>query len=301
MTQDAEVRAAAFARLAELKERHGEILPVALLVRGFVVGEERIPFVNRPRGIFRPRQCDYPLSVKTAPPTRDSTYDYEDDWSDAHRGLLYEYRQRDPTLPDNRRLAAAKRDRVPLIYFLGVSKGNYLAEFVRVVHADDRGVTLQVASPGLVEGTEVAEGEGTVPEYRTRTMRDRVHRAQFRARVLIAYRSQCALCRLRLRPLLDAAHIVPDSEGGRPVVANGLSLCKIHHAAFDENFLGIRPEGVIEIHTTVLDQEDGPMLRHGLQKLHGRKIVTPYRQRDRPDPAALEGRYEQFRAARPDL
>jgi predicted restriction endonuclease len=34
--------------------------------------------------------------------------------------------------------------------------------------------------------------------------------------------------------LLDAAHIVADSEEGPPAIQNGLSLCKIHHAAFDQ-------------------------------------------------------------------
>jgi hypothetical protein len=41
-------------------------------------------------------------------------------------------------------------------------------------------------------------------------------------------------------PLASTAHILPDSHPrGAPVVPNGLSLCKLHHAAFDRNILGV--------------------------------------------------------------
>ena len=89
---------------------------------------------------------------------------------------------------------------------------------------------------------------------------------------MLAYNESCAVCSLHHRELLDAAHIIPDSDPlgrGVPVVANGLALCKIHHAAYDANILGIRPDYVVEIHHRLLDEIDGPMLRHGLQKHHG--------------------------------
>ena len=51
----------------------------------------------------------------------------------------------------------------------------------------------------------------------------RLHQATFRERVLHAYRTSCAICRLRHRELLDAAHILPDGHPrGEPVVPNGL-------------------------------------------------------------------------------
>ena len=296
-SRDARVRAAAFVRLAELKQLHGEVLPFDVLREGFSCDGERIAFVNRPRGIWRPRQCAWPLSLKTSPPRADNRYGYGDAWSDARGGLLYDYRDRNPDLPENRALAAAGPHRVPLIYFFGVARARYLAEFpVFVVHADDLAGRVVLHPEGA---DRVAEGEEALREYRIRGMRARLHQARFRERVLDAYRSQCALCRLRLRPLLDAAHILPDSEGGRPAVSNGLSLCRIHHAAFDRMFLGIRPEGRIEIHTSILHEEDGPMLRYGLQELHGLRIEMPRRPGDRPDPEALGERYERFRLARP--
>ena len=65
--------------------------------------------------------------------------------------------------------------------------------------------------------------------------------------MLHAYRDHCAFCSLKHRELLDAAHILPDNEGGRASVSNGLSLCKIHHAAFDKNILGINEDFRIEV------------------------------------------------------
>ena len=75
-------------------------------------------------------------------------------------------------------------------------------------------------------------------------------------------------------------------------------MCKLHHAAFDRNILGIRPDHVVEIRHDVLEEIDGPMLRHGLQDLHGsRLMVLPKRKTEEPDPEFLGMRYEAFREA----
>ena len=114
--------------------------------------------------------------------------------------------------------------------------------------------------------------------------------------VLSAYKDQCALCRLRHRELLDAAHIIPDTEpGGDPIVKNGIALCKLHHAAFDNFFIGIRPDFRVIVREDMLKETDGPMLRHGLQGLHNTKLIVPRRQNLRPDPELLERRWERFK------
>jgi predicted restriction endonuclease len=59
-------------------------------------------------------------------------------------------------------------------------------------------------------------------QYAQATVRRRLHQPVFRERVLLAYSLQCALCGLRHPELLDAAHIKEDSEGGQPVVPNGV-------------------------------------------------------------------------------
>jgi putative restriction endonuclease len=129
-------------------------------------------------------------------------------------------------------------------------------------------------------------------------MRERVHQPIFRAKVIRAYDVQCAMCRLKHAELLDAAHILPDThERGLPVVTNGLSLCKIHHAAFDNNIVGIRPDLVVEVRREVLLEIDGPMLKHGLQEMNGARLTVPRHRSLQPDTARLEERYAQFRLA----
>ena len=114
-------------------------------------------------------------------------------------------------------------------------------------------------------------------------------------RVLAAYRQMCAMCRLRHVELLDAAHILPDSDpDGMPTVSNGLALCKLHHAAFDSHLVGVRPGGLIVVRSDLLRETDGPMLRHGLQGLNGQKIETPIRSELRPSEDFLARRFELF-------
>ena len=70
-------------------------------------------------------------------------------------------------------------------------------------------------------------------------------------RVVPAYSSQCAICRLKELRLLDAAHIVSDLDegGGEPTVQNGLSLCAIHHRAFDQ----VSGRSLARLHRPCLD------------------------------------------------
>ena len=67
--------------------------------------------------------------------------------------------------------------------------------------------------------------------------------------MLLAYETRCAICTLKHGSLLDAAHIVPDTEELASDDPNGLALCKIHHAAYDQNMLGITPDYRVEIAT----------------------------------------------------
>jgi putative restriction endonuclease len=128
--------------------------------------------------------------------------------------------------------------------------------------------------------------------------RRRLHQPAFRARVLMAYAGTCAMCKLRHAELLDAAHILPDTHPrGVPVVPNGLALCKIHHAAYDTNILGVRRDLVIEVQPKVLHEIDGPMLRYGLQDLASSRLIVPTSRREQPDPERLVERYEGFQRA----
>ncbi len=303
MDHDHRVRLAAFAWLQGEVDLHSDVLPRSTLVEGFVLDGSRVPLLG-PQGIFKPKVLpEMPLSITTAPKGP-----YEDRFGPD--GLLYAYRGTDPQHHENVGLRKAMARRAPLVYFHGLLPGKYLAAWpVFVVRDDLRKLTFTIAvddarhaSSGLehaVLGLATSDQETGVNarrEYITATFRQRLHQRAFRERVLRAYREQCALCRLRHEELLDAAHIIADTESeGDPVVQNGLALCKLHHAAYDRHFLTVRPDYVIEVRQDVLDEEDGPMLLHGLKGLNQQRIVLPRSSELHPDPARLERRYERFR------
>jgi len=82
---------------------------------------------------------------------------------------------------------------------------------------------------------------------------------------------------------------------GDPVVVNGLSLCKIHHAAFDSNIIGVTPDYMIKVREDILLESDGPMLKYGIQGLQNQKIILPNNKNMWPDRDRLSIRYAKFR------
>ncbi len=97
--------------------------------------------------------------------------------------------------------------------------------------------------------------------------------------------------------LLDASHILDDRHiMGQPVVPNGLALCKIHHAALDQNIIGVSPDFRISIREDVLAEIDGPMLKHGIQALDGQRLTVPRQRAAASSRERLQIRYSQFRA-----
>lgn len=195
----------------------------------------------------------------------------------------------------------AKDHRFPLIWWQGVQGGGYSALYPIYLVEEERSELQFVVDIDAVPQTDLAWPSVDADidaSYRQRLTRLRLHQRPFRAAVLRAYRTACAVCSFRHSELLDAAHIKEDGAGGLPVVINGLTLCKMHHAAYDRKILGITPEYEVRINAEILREIDGPMLRHGIQEFHRRPLmVLPDRPRDRPDRSLLEARYEAFRAA----
>lgn len=296
---DTDLRAAAFAYLDLLDQRRPGPVRFEDLA-AFTFGGERIPLLDRQRGIRKPRQLDAALSFRTVHAARPQDRPYDDE-PGPDRYLRYKWRGTDPDHPENRALRRALESRAPLIWFLGVASGLYmpvypvwLAEeepFAEqfVVALDEEELQRWELAPTLDPSTQ--------RRYAERVARVRLHQPLFRERVLFSYETSCAVCRFRHRELLDAAHIVPDSEGGEPVVPNGIALCRLHHAAFDHYMMTIRSDYHVEVRADLLAESDGPTLRHGLQELPGQQICVPKQRSARPDRALLEARYERFRAA----
>lgn len=298
---DMRVRLAAFAFLAEQVRLHGEVLPASVLRQGFSFEGQQVRLKGL-QGIFKPSILpELPLSITTAPPDPRRAPPYDDGFSPDGSILLYRYRGEDPQHHENVGLRRAMERRRPLIYFHGVLRGEYFAAWpVYVVGDEPQALRFHVAfddahyvSHGLLSVAD--EGDEARRAYITVTTRQRLHQRSFRQRVLRAYQERCALCRLRREALLDAAHIVPDVDPlGLPVVQNGLALCKLHHAAFDKNLIGIRPDLVVQVRRDVLEETDGPMLVHGLQGFHERRILVPRRSEEQPRGDLLEMRYRRF-------
>jgi putative restriction endonuclease len=243
------------------------------------------------------------LSIRTVFPEPGRRVWY-DDQRQVHRQIFegkesvdYAFMGDDPEAADNRWLREAMESRIPVIYFIGVAQGRYYPSYpTYVVGWDPKALKARIAF-GMPDELSSTPPE-TVAErrYALRTVKRRLHQELFREAVITAYDGHCAVSGLAEPLLLDAAHIVEDSDErlGQPVVPNGIPLSKIHHAAFDANLIGVDPDYRVHVSDRLLDLDDGPMLE--VLKLRGGTIRLPSRAKDRPDPERLAQRFEQFKA-----
>jgi putative restriction endonuclease len=305
--RDAQIRQAAFDAVSQMVSYRDGILEAGDLRDGFVSDGERLPLINPQRGIFKPRQMGWLLSIRTVFP-RSGARVWYDDQREAHRQIYvgdetieYAFMGTDPSAADNRWLREAMEEQIPIIYFLGSSPGKYQPIIPAFVVGWDPGrLRAQLAFGALIGASAAAIPPGA-PErrYALREVKHRLHQSSFRDAVLAAYGGQCAISRLPEPTLLDAAHIVVDADEqlGQPVISNGLPLSKIHHAAFDAQLIGVDPDYRVHVSDRLLELHDGPFLELGLKKIGGQLIKLPRRAADYPDRARLAFRFEQFRRA----
>jgi putative restriction endonuclease len=289
-----------FAYLRAIADRSGDLVTRAQLL-AFEFGGRGIPLVGQ-QGIRKVAGFESALTIMTTHAPRPDMRPY-DDRVGPDGYPRYKWRGTDPGLYDNVALRRAMEWGKPMAWFIGVAPGVYATEFPIWLVAEEPAenqfvVALDTAMreqwrDDIFHPADIAARRG----YADVVVQRRLHQRLFRSRVLLAYGSQCALCRLRHPELLDAAHIKEDAEGGEPVVPNGVSMCAIHHRAFDAHVLGIRPDYVVQVRGDVLVERDGPTLRHALQGLHGGILIVPDRRNARPDRELLEERFERFRQA----
>ena len=252
------------------------------------------------RGIRKPRDFTSALSIRTVYTIHGKERPFED--AVGPDGLLrYKWRGEDPDHAENRALRAAMEEGSALIWFFGIAQGVYKPIFPVYLLWEEPERQQFVIDPDAARGLVSPDLPVTehVRRYILRETTQRLHQPVFRATVLRAYETRCAVCALRHGQLLDAAHIVPDrEEAGIAAVRNGLALCKIHHAAYDSSVLGIRPDLVVEIRSDLLEEIDGPMLEHGLKGRHGQRLMAlPAVRAEQPDADLLERRYVAFQNA----
>jgi putative restriction endonuclease len=295
---DEALRASCFASLDVLCATHGEDVPYrGGLEAGFAFRGRRVPFLSPQKGIFRAavQEGEPALSINTS---AKSPYDDEE----TPDGFFYAYRAGSIDQPDNRALRAAFAQAAPLVYYIATRPGYYRPVYPVYLMADDPVGQRVLVSPGRMIGPLDEQGPVRLDDtlerrYAVHETRVRLHQARFRGRVLIAYSNRCTICRLREARLLDAAHIAGDlEESGEPVISNGLSLCSIHHRAFDQNLVGVTPDYRVHVSRRLLEDEDGPMLQL-LKAFHAQPIEVPSRRVWRPDRERLSERFERFRVA----
>jgi len=279
------------AAVAERTAANGGVISRAELSALVLANGETRRVIDTSKGIWNPRDLVATLSIVSSP-----TGPYDD--RDVDNGLFhYDYRA-GSTEGDNTKLRRAFELGLPVILLRKIDNGIYVPVFPTYVVADDINnrqfiLALDESLRFLANPMSPTAAE---KRYAERVVRARLHQPEFRGRVIRAYQATCAICSLKHADLLDAAHIIGDGEdGGDPIVTNGLSLCKIHHAAYDRNLLGISPDYIVHLDRRLLDEVDGPMLRHGLQEMHGRSLVVPIKRNELPDRDRLSVRFERFR------
>ena len=302
MAEDRTLRNAAFREVRRLADVNGDLTSGDLRA-GFQFEGQRIPLINPQRGIFKPTQMQYLLSIRTVYP-RPGARVWYDDQRQVHRQIYegkeavdYAFMGENADAAENRWLREVMQNAIPFIYFLGVSPGRYRALIPSFV-IDWTSATLKARIAFRAE----EEAELGVPQtaverrYALRQVQQRLHQATFREAVITAYRGSCALSGLREPVLLDAAHIVEDKHErlGQPIVQNGIPLAKTHHAAFDAHLIGIDRDFRVHVARRLLEQNDGPMLEM-LKKLHRVNLHLPARKSDWPDRARLALRFDEFR------
>ncbi len=309
MTSHDEIVNAAFSWLNEHFKK-GQTLFNRDELLDFSFQGKRLGLVDRQKGIHVISGSGFAISITTT-----NAGNYNDRFNDSGQ-LLYHYQGTDPNLKSNIALKNNYKKNIPLIYFRQIqSDRRYECIYpVLVVNADDLKceVTIDLFDYGINTNAEsqmetlsnVMAFEEKEPSlidnrsYSESIRLNRNHQAFFRKRVLTAYSNKCSICKFAHPELLQAGHIIPDRDSkGVAEVYNGISLCSIHHLAFDRNFIGIDPNYDINVNKKLLDEIDGPMLQHGFKDFHHKKIFLPTEDVLKPNKAFLEKRFEEFKSA----
>ncbi|MFE5477772.1 HNH endonuclease [Nocardia sp. NPDC056541] len=287
-------RSKIFHALRQLVDERGGFVTRADLLE-FKVGDDPIQLVDRNRGIRNPKGLASTLSIMSKPGSP-----YEDEVV-GDSLFTYDYREGPIDVGDNIKLRKSAETELPLILLRWIKVGpdiRYLPIFPVYVVADDptnRRVLLALDESlrGVSDPQHLTQTER---RYVQRITNQRLHQPQFRSRVLMAYGNRCAVCRLGRPQLLEAAHIISDGkEHGIADIPNGLSLCKIHHAAYDRNLMGISDDYRVHIGSVLAKADDeGPILEFGLQGMDDVHLTLPDKKAFYPAPERLAERFSEF-------
>lgn len=254
----------------------------------------KVRVIDSQGGIWNPGQSwPFPDELRASLSINTTTGGKYEDQEVAGGLWRYDY-QSGGTAGKNIKMRKAMELQFPLLWFTQQENGRYVPYRVFITNDfPEQGYCF--ISPDLAL-THALQSESPIERrYAERIMKQRLHQPAFRARVISAYETRCAICQLHHGRLLDAAHITADGdENSSTSVTNGLSLCKIHHAAYDVNIIGIDPDYRIHVREDILEEVDGPMLQHGIKEMNQRSLWVPNKLGQQPDPERLLQRYIFF-------
>jgi putative restriction endonuclease len=220
----------------------------------------------------------------------------------------YKWRKTNPDQWENRALRNAMERGLPMLWMVGIGyvpgttqqlfDVRYPVYLIGEEPAEHQFVVALEQDQKIIPSNEPVAVQEIVKRYNERIVKARYHQPLFRARVIHAYEERCAVCRLPFTELLEAAHIRPDSQGGSTKISNGMSLCKIHHGAYDADIIGISPDYKIHVRDSVLATFDGPTLQHSIKEMDGEALrQIPKETSSKPDRELLAERYDKFLSA----
>ncbi|RJQ53310.1 MAG: HNH endonuclease [Actinobacteria bacterium] len=113
----------------------------------------------------------------------------------------------------------------------------------------------------------------------------RIGQGIFRVSVMQAYEGACAVTGERSLPVLEAAHVVPYTDGGKHEVSNGLFLRTDIHKLYDHGYVTVTPDYRFEVGRRLRDEYENGRTYY---QLRGQPIRLPENEEDRPNKHHLE-------------
>jgi putative restriction endonuclease len=294
LEQERVFRESLFNKVIELANAHDGMLSRQELSE-FVYQEEVVRLIDPQGGIWNPGASWTASPALSATLSINTTLSGIYDDQEVADGLWrYDY-QSGGVEGKNTKLRKAWELQLPIIWFRQQELGRRYVPYLVYVVDDFPELGYCLISPDLSLSLAIKTGDEIQKRYALREMKQRLHQPAFRARVLSAYGVRCAVCNLQMGALLEGAHITPDSDPNSSTkVNNGISLCTIHHSAYDAALLGIDTDFSIHIRADVMQESDGPMLKYGLQEMHRKDLILPSQQDHWPDLSRLSHRFHEF-------
>lgn len=113
----------------------------------------------------------------------------------------------------------------------------------------------------------------------------RVGQQAFKLLIAEKYGHHCAITGEKVRPVLEAAHILPVADGGQHRVDNGLLLRSDIHTLFDRGYIGVDLKYRLRVSPALRDEFGNGDWFYSRE---GESITTPGRRSDRPHREFLE-------------